>query len=224
MIRFEFLEGCGCAVAAMSDKSDGDCGIRGDRARQIRGRLCKVCGVDANGLVVPHQVHGMRIAYAHAPGVHPATDGLISDVRGLPLTVVAADCVPVFLVAPGSCAVGLVHAGRRGTRANIAGKAVATLGKRLDVAPWEIHALVGPSAGPCCYEVSAEMAEDFVSAGLPAEGRRLDLWQANAQQLAAAGVPEAQVVVAGICTICDGRFHSYRAGSATARNMAMLVL
>jgi hypothetical protein len=83
---------------------------------------------------------------------------------------------------------------------------------------------VGPGIGPCCYEVSAEMADAWRRSGLPARGRRLDLWETNRWQLVRAGVPAGQVRVAGVCTCCMEDFFSYRRGESTGRNMAVLVL
>jgi len=149
---------------------------------------------------------------------------MVTDVAGLPLAVFVADCVPVYLFDPQRRATGLVHAGREGTRQQVGPKALHVLTREFGSRPGDVHALIGPSAGPCCYEVSTAIAQDFARAGLPVRGRHLDLWQANARQLVAAGVPEEQVAISGMCTICDGRFHSYRRDGGSARNMALLAL
>ncbi len=238
MIRFEAFEKLGVAVAAMSDKFDGDCGL-GDGAQgaavlRARANVCRQCGVDPGHLVTASQVHGTRVVQAGesdrgkgATAMRTAldsTDGIVTTVPGLPIAVFVADCVPVYLYDSQRGAVGLIHTGRRGTIQNIVGHAVGLLARDLNVRPADIHALIGPSAGPCCYEVSPEQVEAFASAGLPTYGRHLDLWEANAGQLTAAGVPRSQIAFAQICTICDGRFHSYRADSNASRNMALLVI
>jgi YfiH family protein len=153
-----------------------------------------------------------------------ATDGLITGARNLPLALLVADCVPVYLFDPVRGVGGLAHAGRRGTLANLSGLTVQAFVARFDSNPSDMHALIGPSAGPCCYEVSEEIALAFARAKLPVTGRKLDLWDANLRQLRRAGVPDAQIAVAGQCTICDGRFFSYRAGDGAARNMALLMV
>ena len=233
MIRFSAFESIGVAVAAVSDKSDGDCGSGGTDGAGglgVRAALCRRCDVEPGRLVTVRQVHGTRVVVAakthrdKEDGPPETADGIVTAAPGLPVAVFVADCVPVYLQAPGRGVGGIVHAGRRGVMANIAGEAVQVLARDFAVDPGAIHALIGPSAGPCCYEVSPALAEAFVRAGLPAEGRHLDLWAANVCQLVAAGVPREQVAVTAICTICDGRFHSYRTDGGHGRNMALLAL
>lgn len=238
MIRFDTFERLGVAVAAISDRAEGDCALnRGQgvaSACEARRRFCSQCGVDFHGLVCAQQVHGARVACVSethagcgATAYHdglPSTDALITGARGLPLAVQVADCVPVYLFDPEQGAGGLVHAGRRGTLENVSGLAVQALVTHFNSKPGDIHALIGPSAGVCCYEVSPQMASTFSEAGLPVEGRKLDLWRANAQQLEQAGVPSAHITIAGLCTVCDERFFSYRANDGACRNMALFVL
>jgi len=234
MIRFNAFESIGVAVAAVSDKSDGDCGSGGTDGAGgggARAALCRRCDVDPGRLVTVRQVHGTRVVVVadtrRGEGDVPpddTADGIVTAAPGLPVAVFVADCVPVYLQVPGRGVGGIVHAGRRGVLGNIVGEAVQVLVRDFAVDPGAIHALIGPSAGPCCYEVSPALAEAFVRAGLPAEGRHLDLWEANACQLVAAGVPREHVAITAICTICDGRFHSYRADGGHGRNMALLAL
>ena len=232
MIRFTEFERLGVAVAAFSDKADGDCGLTTGPAG--RDKLCGQCHVNPGHLVCARQVHGVKVVRAtesdrgrgarSRDNAFPDTDGIVTDVAGLPLAILVADCVPLYLYDPRRRAGGLVHAGRRGTLAGIAEKAVAVLDHAFGCCPEHLHALVGPSAGPERYEVSWEMAQEFSDAGLPARGRILDLWEANAHQLARAGVPRDHVSIAAICTISDARFHSYRRDGEAARNMALFAL
>ena len=149
---------------------------------------------------------------------------MITRAPGLPLTITAADCVPVFLFDPTTQTAGLVHAGRKGTLGNICRAAVQALRERYAVMPRNLHAVLGPSAGPCCYEVSVEVAAAFAEAGLPTRGRRLDLWAANRRQLTAAGIPPGNITLIPRCTICDGAFFSYRAQNTAKRNLALLMI
>jgi copper oxidase (laccase) domain-containing protein len=87
-----------------------------------------------------------------------------------------------------------------------------------------IHAVIGPSAGPCCYEVSPEIAHLWTTLGLPVTGRMLDLWGAAVMQLESRGVPREQISVSGFCTICTDRFYSYRRGDDRPRNLAFVVV
>ena len=238
MIRFSEFERNGAAVAAFSEKSDGACGLKGVSFPQEilnnRASVCRVCGVNEARMVCAQQIHSPHVAWVGSEnsgagaltwesGI-PATDGLACRESGLPLGILVADCVPLYLVDPVRKAAALVHAGREGTRANIAGNAVAALAAGAGSAPGDLCALVGPSAGPCCYEVSHELAQDFAGAGLPVHGRNLDLWEANALQLTQAGVLRTNIALTALCTICDGRFFSFRSGDATGRNVALLML
>ncbi len=233
MMRFSELESLGIAVAAISDCSDGDCSGH-TSSRENRRCFLERCGVPPHGLLCPRQVHGTtvlpvskdgqgKIAVGHAE-VNTEADGLCTNLRGVPLGIAVADCVPVFLVVRGGKAGALVHAGREGTYQGISSAAVTTLCRAYEVTPEEMYAVIGPSAGPCCYEVSPQLAQQFLQAGLPANGRFLDLWGANRQQLVSAGVPARQITLSGQCTICGGAFHSYRVTGTPQRNLALLML
>jgi len=221
-VRFSFLERLGIQVAAISEKADGDCGegVAGEA-------FCAELGVDYAAVIRGRQVHGDHVA-AVGEGERGLclwnTDGLVTDVPGLPLAVTVADCVPVYVFDTCRRVAGVVHAGREGTRQGIAAQAVRLMAERFSCRAGDIHAVIGPSAGPCCYEVTDVMAGEFRTLGLPTEGRRLDLWESNAGQLVKAGVPRDQIEVTGICTICGDRFFSYRRGNEGKRNLALICL
>lgn len=211
MLRFKDFEALGLRVAAVSDRSDGDCAAAGGEVG-FRA-FAAACAVDSGSVRVARQVHGKRILAAEdgpwPVGGEPEADGLVTGVSGVPIGVRVADCVPVFLFDPERGAGGLFHAGREGTFAGVAKEGLRALvdgGSRAE----SVHALIGPSAGPCCYEVSEALAAAWRSHGLPVQGRNLDLWGGNTRQLEGAGVPEGQITNCKICTICDGRFHSHR--------------
>jgi len=233
MIRFPDFERLGVSVAAISDRSDGDC-RSSDAGAAGREAFCARLGVGAEDLILARQVHGVAVARAVdtdrgrgvIPGfkAFPETDAIVTDVPRLPLGVTVADCVPVWLFDPVTQSGGLVHAGRAGTFRNAVGAALTALTNAYGADPGNVHALIGPSAGPNAYEVSEEIAEDFAKAGYPVHGRLLDLWETNALQLESAGVARSQIGVSGICTMTDGRFHSHRAHANGMRNLALLVL
>lgn len=234
MIRFPVLERFG-VTACFSESRDGDCGLRGPEGRDAalcaRRTVCEEAEVDAARLVCVRQVHGAAVFRATSDDAgHGAmswesapmeADAIVTDAVGLPIAVLVADCVPVYLVDPVRRAVGIVHAGWRGTMEDVVGAAVETMRKTWGADPDDLHALIGPSAGPCCYEVSEELAETFRQAGLEAHGRLVDLWTSNARRLEARGV--RRIHTSGLCTICTNRFHSHRKGSL-ARNLAVVAL
>lgn len=223
MLRFAALEDLGLAVAAMSDKSDGDC-AHADTRRQV----CQTAGASYERFTLLKQVHGDCVLPANTShGSDPAGregDGLVTDEGATPVGVLVADCVPVYLFDPVKRAGGIVHAGRAGTYSHIAQNAVRLLERNYGVQARDLHAFIGPSAGPCCYEVSVELAQAFKALGLPTSQRHLDLWEANVLQLEGCGVPRSQITVARLCTICDTRFHSHRRKPDGKRNLALLAL
>ncbi len=186
------------------------------------------------------QVHGAAVRVVRAADVAapvPEADAAITNAPGVAVAVVAADCVPVLLGDPLTGAVAAVHAGWRGTAADAVGAAVAGLRREFGVSPASLVAAIGPSIGACCYEVGEELLREFAAAGHSSVdlaewfardrgGRlRLDLWQANADLLVAAGVPRARVHVAGLCTKTHvDVFASFRAEGDRAGRMAAIIV
>lgn len=192
-------------------------------------RICQALNISRSQVVQCHLMHGrtVRVVTARENGQPPGlADGLVTAQPGVMLSMRFADCVPILLHDPRRKAVGLVHAGWRGTLQNVAAAAVRAMTEELGCVGPDITALIGPSIGPCCYEVGTEVVQAF-TAILPdmaplllrQDGRRvyLDLWQANYQQLLAAGV--GQVYNMELCTACHrDLFFSHRGdGGCTGR-------
>lgn len=178
-----------------------------DRNREI---LAAAIGVPLEAVVQGRQVHGTRVERrATAGGAIEEADGQATAEPGLAALVLAADCLPIALIAPG--AVAMVHAGWRGLAAGVVEegvRAVRELGGET-----EVQAAIGPGAGGCCYEVGEDVAAAF---GRPAG--RLDLKAVARERLTAAGV--VAVHDAALCTICGdpGLFFSHRRdGGITGR-------
>ena len=175
------------------------------------------------------QVHGARVVRADAPCA-PAeeADAVVSLRPAVAACVSVADCVPVLLADPQTGTVAAVHAGWRGTLARAAAEGVRALGREAGAAPERLLAAVGPSIGPCCYEVSPELAARFRAELGPVvredRGVRLDLWAANRRVLEEAGLLPARIEVLGLCTACDGgRFFSHRRDAGrTGRQVAFI--
>jgi YfiH family protein len=179
------------------------------------------------------QVHGARVLRADAP-CDPAeeADVVLTAAEGVAACVSVADCVPVLLADPGTGAVAAVHAGWRGTLARAAAEAVLALGREVGAAPGDLLAAIGPSIGPCCYEVSVDLAARFgaelagsVATPVAPGGARphLDLWAANRAVLTAAGVRADQIDLLGACTSCGDLFFSHRRDAGrTGRQMAFI--
>jgi YfiH family protein len=187
-----------------------------DPARVVQNRslLCDAVGADPNEATMAWQRHGANVARADARGiVMPGTvydhcDGLWSDEPGRAMLLLTADCLPIALARANGerPAVGILHAGWRGLLAGIVGAGVRALGSR------RLAAAIGPSIGPCCYEVGDEVATPFREAfgeDVVRADSHLDLWTAAERALRAAGVD--RVDRADLCTSCHGeRFFSHR--------------
>jgi YfiH family protein len=183
--------------------------------------------------VTSRQVHGKRVVVvdgAQRGQCIPDCDALVTRTPHTVLLQRHADCPPVFVYDPQRRAIGVAHAGWRGTLANIAGEMVKAMQDAFGSRPADLIAGIGPGIGACCYPVGAEVQQAFITQherghewlrAEPCEGGYaepsqgsvrvyLDLWAANHAQLQAAGVREIEA--AGICTSCHVQdFYSARA-------------
>lgn len=151
-------------------------------------------------------------------------DAVICGTPGIWIGVKTADCVPVLLADRRRNVVAAVHAGWRGTAAEIVRKTLLRMEAEFGTVAEDVVAAVGPCIGGCCYEVGDDVAAHFQRIGQTERGRaRIDLAGENAGQLAAAGVKEIEQM--GLCTRCDGdRFHSFRRDAALAGRMVSAIL
>jgi YfiH family protein len=185
-------------------------------------RVCRALGIHRSHMVTCHQVHSADVFVATAADggrLVGQGDALVTGQPGVYLSMRFADCTPILLHDPVRRAVGIAHAGWRGTLKNVAGAAVWAMVERLGCLPGDITAVIGPAIGPCCYQVGGEVirAVESTCAGAAGLLRRraggrayFDLWEANRRQLVEAGV--GCVAVAGLCTACrTDHFFSHRA-------------
>jgi YfiH family protein len=179
-----------------------------------RRRLCKAAGADPALLAMNRQVHAATVNRAEAGERGREGDGLWSDVPGVPMLKVTADCLPIALARRNGekPALALLHAGRLGLLQGIVEAGVEALGGKL-------AAVIGPGIGPCCYEVGENIADAY-RARFGAEalrGRNLDLWTVAERVLRTAGVETVERL--DLCTACEPtRFFSHRRdGPVTGR-------
>lgn len=173
--------------------------------------------------------HGAVVARVTAPGVQTRGDALVTDVNGLALAALAADCVPVLLVATGvsgPVAVGAAHVGRRGLAAGVVPATVAALRELAPSA--RLSASIGPGVCGLCYEVPAAMRDEVADVvpeawsttrqGTPA----LDIPAGVAAQLQRLAVAVARTD--GRCTVEDAGLFSHRRDGVTGRFAAVIQL
>jgi hypothetical protein len=162
------------------------------------------------------QVHGNRILWhdrrTEGLMLGAPADGHATTTDGVLLAVSVADCVPVYLVAPGARAIALLHAGWRGVAAGVLEAGLAALARNAAVVPADVHVHLGPAVCGDCYEVGAEVHE-ALGLDIPPGPRTVDLRSVLALRARAAGVPADSVTASGACTRCQrDRFFSHRAG------------
>jgi polyphenol oxidase len=186
-------------------------------------RVAAAFGTTRGDLVSPNQRHTTNAAHigaAQRGQILLNTDSLLTDEADVPILLRFADCTPVLLYDPQHHAFAVVHSGWRGTAAGAVPAAIKAMTEAFSSSPAELVAGIGPSIGPCCYEVGDEVTSAVRASFadpetlLPRNGshrRHFDLWSANRRWLAEAGV--RSVEVAEICTACHmDEFFSYRGG------------
>jgi len=186
-----------------------------DRVAENRRRAVSAAGGDPAAATMAWQVHGREVREVTEepaggrflePGAEPfpRSDGLVTSLRGRPMMLLTADCIPVAIARTDGGRLAVLHAGWRGLEAGIVEAGAEAVGG-------QIVGAVGPGAGPCCYEVGEDVAQrlracfgtDVVRDG------RADLWRCARRALEAAGA--AEVAVAGECSICNpDRYFSHR--------------
>lgn len=157
-------------------------------------------------------------------------DALITNQKGIMLTILTADCVPVLLFDPINKVVAAIHAGWKGTQQAIVFKTVKKMQHTFNTDPTDIIAGIAPSIGKCCYEVDWNVAKHFKDIDNAYENKgekqMLDLPHINKIQLLNAGVKEEHIELSNLCTACEvDDYFSYRKeGGCSGRFMSMIGL
>lgn len=212
---------------------------------QNRKKFCGILGIDPGSLVVTQQVHG-DVVYKVTEAdkgrgaftkdtVIPGVDALMTNERGVTLTSSYADCVPVLFLDPVRKVIAVAHAGWKGTLIKIAAKTVQAMAAKYGCRPETLLVGIGPSIGPCHFEVDEpvlKMAQeafpvwgDALLAKNKESGKmHLDLWEANRRQLWDVGVLDENIAVSRMCTAClPERFFSHRAGMPGRQAMMIML-
>lgn len=184
-----------------------------------RRLLAEHAGYDPAQLVATRHVHGTNVWRLGEPLAADAEfDGLVCDRVGPVLGAFAADCIPLLFAEPDARVCGAAHAGWRGTVGGVGTNVVARM-TELGAVPARIRVALGPSIGPCCFEVGPEVVAEFTAAfgdvpGMVVDGphkQHIDLRVATRHVLERAGLAPDHIDDRPPCTRCDGdRFFSYR--------------
>lgn len=194
--------------------------------KENRRRFWEFLGISESQTAGGFQIHGSEILKVETPGNYEGFDAFVTNIPGLFLTVTIADCVPVLLFDPVRKAVGAVHAGWRGTVAQIAAKTVESMSREFGTAPEDCLAFIGACIGFDAFEVGSEVAAEFAPNLKKASGDKflVDLKTANKLQLLEAGLSDISIEVFPECTYQNtDRYFSYRKeGGVTGRMLAVI--
>ncbi|MDD2196690.1 MAG: peptidoglycan editing factor PgeF [Bacteroidales bacterium] len=195
-----------------------------------RQRLANALGIKPTDFVFPIQVHGTNILRVSEKdrGKGALTkddafdniDGFTTNTKGLCLVSMAADCVPIIIYDPLNKAIGVAHSGWKGTVLKIASHLVSAMQREFSSNPSDLIAGIGPSGGPCCYEVGQDVIDEIAAQFdidrviIRRDGKTiLDLWEANRITLTESGIKPQNIEISEICTICQNdNFFSARRG------------
>ena len=215
---------------------------KGERSAVLarRQHVLQTLGLEQTPLCTVRQVHGNQVCVVDAATLHSglagiAADALVTNLAHVALGVLVADCLPVVLYTLDRPGVAVVHAGRMGTYHRVVQHALEVIERHFATPPAQVHAILGPAIGACCYTLDARAVGPF-QAQFPTweqffiphgpERWTMDLLTANTLQLRAAGVPAGHIETASICTACHKQdLYSHRAeGQEAGRGMAIVAL
>lgn len=235
--------------------SEGDLGsmnlsyTRGDKKENVDEnfrRIAGILGCKPDDFVLSDQTHTTNVRVVtdkdRGKGIikerdYKDVDGLITNVPGIVLSTFYADCVPLYFLDPVKKAIGLSHSGWRGTVNKMGKVTVEKMIEEYGCNPKDMIAVIGPSICVDCYEVSMDVAEEFLDVFQNAdnldkivikkneEKAMLDLWQANLAVLLEAGMLRENISLPDICTACNKEFlFSHRASDGKRGNLGAFLM
>lgn len=187
--------------------------------------ICKSAGFDFDSLTASSQDHNTFVRAVtkqnrgvgiYKPRDIQSVDALVTNEQGVTLVTYYADCTPLFFVDTKQKAIGLAHAGWRGTVGRIGEKVVQKMVEMYDTNPSDIVAAIGPAISVCCYEVDKPCADNFLALKeldtskfvFPKDDGKfmIDLLETNRQILVGAGVKPENITISDLCTNCNSEF------------------
>lgn len=232
-------------IQAFSTRDFGNMALHtGDEPGQVvirRETFLTGIGLRLDDLIAGKQIHGTKISVVdhrlRGAGAHsyenavPGTDALITRETGILLSIFTADCFPVFIYDPSTPAIGIAHAGWRGTINRIAFLTVKKMMEEFKADPTQFFIAFGPAIGSECFEVDPDLAAKFEELYPEVvlknrNGYWVDLGRFNSIILQEIGINPARIIDAGICTSCQPHdFYSYRFEKGTmGRMMGVIAL
>ncbi len=185
---------------------------------------------DPNRLVLLNQVHKDQILLLKNPQekLFPPIeyDALITNLPDTLLGILSADCLPIFIVDTKKKVISAVHAGRQGTGLRIVVKVLEKMKEEFGCSLKDQWIALGPSIGPCCYEIDEEVfLHQWEPFSTPKTSRKwmLDLAKINISQMKKEGIKEGQIFRIDLCTCCHSDlFFSHRKEGQTGRQLSFI--
>lgn len=212
--------------------------MRREVGEKARSRMAGILLPNCTHITFPRQTHSDNIViidHGNKNNTFTNTDALITAIKGVPIGVVTADCVPIIVFDELNQVAAAIHSGWRGTQKEIVRKTIETMTRNFATKPDKLKVAIGPSISPSVYEVGAEVKEQFLQTDpnyatcfAPFKNQKylLNLWNANHYQLTKSGIAPENIDIAKMCTFTqNNRFYSARReGADTGRNAAIIIL
>ena len=230
--------GLNSVTAAFSRKQDGNMSLSyGDTKSSLanRKKFLDSIGIDYRSLICAQQVHGKNVEYVRQENKGSGaldyassimdTDGFITDQPGVPLAILTADCLSIFIYDPRRPAIAILHAGWRSTEQNIAQEGLRAMQNKFGSQPKDLLVGFGPSIRSCCFQVEDDFKSNF-SFGLLKRDRGvfMDIALINQRQLVDCGVREENIFDPAFCTFSDDDFFSFRKEAQAAGRLISVMM
>jgi hypothetical protein len=205
-------------------------GDRIEHVSQNKSMIAEAFGFEPNRLILLNQIHQDKILIIR-DSFNPFSflleyDALITDVPNLFSGILTADCLPIFVVDGKKKVIAAIHAGRQGTSLHITTKVLKKMKEEFDCSSEDFLVTLGPSIGPCCYEIDEKVFQpewEPLSTSRGSAKWMVDLARINIAQMKREGIEEEQISWINLCTHChNDLFFSYRKEGRTGRQLSFV--
>lgn len=209
---------------------------------EIREILKGISHFDCKKIISPRQTHTNNVVAITLDNLDDEldnVDGIITNLKGVALTIATADCQNIFIYDSKKEVIGNIHSGWKGTLNRILRNAINKMVEIYGSETKDLIVCIGPSILKCCFEVDKDVVdmfnnnftniEDTISLGEIKDGKQkyyIDTVEINRRELLDLGVSRDNIIVSNICTKCfNDKYHSYRAhGMDSGRNVSLIVM
>lgn len=209
---------------------------------EIRSKLKDIIDYEYKKIISPRQTHTNNVVAITLDNIDDELndcDGVITNLKGVALTIATADCQSIFIYDNKKLVIANIHSGWKGTLKKILRNAIQIMIDKYECNIKDLMVCIGPSILKCCFEVDKDVVdmfrkefnniEDTISLGEVKDGKQkyyIDTVEINKKELKDLGVLEENIITSNICTKCfSDKYHSYRAhGMDSGRNVSLIVI